>query len=159
MPAILFGTDRFPFPFSNRLSRRHPRPLTRICWTSSYMQAVFYRLSPYLVFGIMVRHRRDAPLYLRLALTRIFPYMARTCAYMTRDLPHVAISECKQRWRLTKVIIESERISFPQNMLLGRKRKGERSNCGMHVQIGICWRRNSRIRQKCSRALPLQTTS
>ena len=36
----------------------------------------------------------------------------------------VAISEWKQRWRLIKVIIESERISFPQSMLLGRK-KGE----------------------------------
>ena len=85
--AILFGTDRFPFPSSNRLSRRHPHPLTRIRWTSSYMQAVFYRLSPYLVFGIMLRHRRDAPLYLRPALTRVFPYMARTFAYMMRDLP------------------------------------------------------------------------
>ena len=67
--AILFRTDRLPFLFSNRL-------LTRIRWTSSYMQAGFYRLSPYLVFGFVLHHHRDALLYLQPSLTQIFSYDA-----------------------------------------------------------------------------------
>ena len=54
-------------------------------------------------------------------------YGADICIYDAWSLTMhgVAISECKQRWHLTKVMIESERMNFPQSMFLGRKRKVE----------------------------------